>query len=87
MGSSASDEVPSPRLPISAPCSGPFCRSAPAQPAPAAPVTVSSTNDRLAVNGDFRMTLFDGWTFFSGDDSDSRPTPGFPQRIDHPPRG
>src|SRR5688572_6324694 len=73
-------------LPISKPCNGPYCRSAPFQPVPSAPVNISLHSDRLAFFGHVDLQLTPREQFHHGVESDACPARGFPSRIDHPPR-
>jgi hypothetical protein len=74
------------RLPLSKPCNGPYCRSAPFQPIPTAPVSLSLPTDRIAlfVQSEVRLTPRSG--FEPSGEPDVRAMRGFPSRIDHPPR-
>jgi hypothetical protein len=74
------------RLPLSKPCHGPFCRSAPPQPAPTAPASVSFATDKLALFGCSEPLLAGSRQFYQDNESDALPSRGFPARIDHPPR-
>jgi hypothetical protein len=74
------------RLPISKPCNGPYCRSAPFQPLPASPVSVSPQSDRSALFGhaDLQLTTREQYHFAGEPNACSMP--GFKVRIEHPPR-
>jgi hypothetical protein len=83
---SSNDQRRSARLPLSKPCHGPLCRSAPSQPAPPAPANISFQTEKLALFEIVDTYLADCRRFYNGDDSQSHPLRGFPPRIDHPPR-
>jgi hypothetical protein len=74
------------RLPISKPCNGPYCRSAPFPSAPASPVSISLPSDRLLVVANADVELTSSSRFQSVREPDACPTPGFKERIEHPPR-
>jgi hypothetical protein len=74
------------RLPISKPCNGPYCRSAPFHPVPAAPVSISLQSDRLALFRHVDVELTPRAQFHFGGQLDACASRGFPSRIDHPPR-
>jgi hypothetical protein len=74
------------RLPISKPCNGPYCRSAPYQSAPATPVTILLPSDRLAVFGSGEQPLSNNSQYLRAGEFVTYPLPGFKARIEHPPR-
>jgi hypothetical protein len=83
---SANEQHRSDKLPLSKPCHGPLCRSAPAQPAPTAPASVIFSSDKLALFGSTETLFTDCRRFYQVNELDAHATRGFPARIDHPPR-
>jgi hypothetical protein len=74
------------KLPLSRPCHGPYCRSAPYDPAPTAPASLHSQIEKLAIFTDSNLGLVARRQVNSGGDSGAHPLRGFPTRIEHPPR-
>jgi hypothetical protein len=72
-------------LPV-CPCRGPQCQRDPSQRAPAAPVVVSQSVERLAVVGCAEARPDVDRCFLAGREPQVRPERGHWQRIDHPPR-
>jgi hypothetical protein len=73
-------------LPHSKPCEGPFCRSAPALPLPAAPARIVTPTDKLAVmSSDAERSSADNHSYFAVE-LGAHASRGFPTRIEHPPR-
>jgi hypothetical protein len=73
--------------PLSRPCHGPFCRSAPSQPAPTAPSNVFPQVEKLALCGQVDYALAALRLSPFGDEAEAQPLRGYPKLIDHPPRG
>jgi hypothetical protein len=74
------------KLPISRPCHGPYCRSAPYNPAPTGPANVHFQIEKLALVTDSSLDLVARQHVHSGGDLGAHPLRGFPIRIEHPPR-
>jgi hypothetical protein len=74
-------------VPLSQPCHGPFCRSAPSQPAPTAPSNVIPQVEKLALCGQVDYALATLRLSPFRDEADAQPLRGYPKFIDHPPRG
>jgi hypothetical protein len=72
--------------PMSQPCHGPFCRSAPSQPAPPAPANFFSQFEKLALFAKHGLDLSECKDHAFGREADAHPLRGFPILIEHPPR-
>jgi hypothetical protein len=84
--SSTSQRDRSRSLPVSKPCHGPFCRSAPSQPAPTSPANAFPQIEKLALFGEAVLNLTQCGQLIFGDEANAHPLRGFPALIDHPPR-
>jgi hypothetical protein len=86
-GSATSNRGRSSDDPLSQPCQGPFCRSAPSQPAPTAPSNVIPQVEKLALCGQVDYALAALRLSPFRDEANAHPLRGYPNLIDHPPRG
>jgi hypothetical protein len=84
---SVNNEARSSDHPVSKPCHGPFCRNAPSQPAPPAPVNINLHVEKLVLCGLADLNLTGCRQSQFGGETDAHPLRGFPNLIDHPPRG
>jgi hypothetical protein len=72
--------------PISQPCHGPNCRSAPPPRTPAAPLVISFHSDQLAIAVGCQWLSTPPAHFSRGNESVAHAALGFWPRIEHPPR-